>query len=121
MITSSRARRACPADLSRYGQSKNLLPISFEDSKRLQRDQKGGALVQLFDNPTAKYTLATRAIPLERIASVKPMRQEPEVGDLVAAEVLSIGKNSRVEIRSGVRRLPGGVFHRCRRRRGECR
>jgi hypothetical protein len=56
-------------------------------------------LVQLLDNPTAKYGFATRAVPLERMARIVPMSGAPRIGDLVAGEVLSVGKNTRLEVR----------------------
>jgi hypothetical protein len=58
--------------------------------------------VQLIDNPNIKYSFTTRAIPLDEMASVVPMYAPPRIGDLLLAEVLELGRNTRIEIRTGV-------------------
>jgi hypothetical protein len=58
--------------------------------------------MQLIDSPNIKYSFTTRAIPLEEMARVTPMYAPPRIGDLVLAEVLELGRNTRIEIRSGV-------------------
>jgi hypothetical protein len=58
--------------------------------------------MQLIDSPNVKYSFTTRAIPLEEMASVTPMYAPPRIGDLVLAEVLELGRNTRIEVRTGV-------------------
>jgi hypothetical protein len=58
--------------------------------------------MQLIDNPNIKYSFTTRAIPLEEMARVTPMYAPPRIGDLVLAEVLELGRNTRIEVRTGV-------------------
>jgi hypothetical protein len=58
--------------------------------------------MQLIDNPNIKYSFTTRAIPLDEMASVTPMYDPPRIGDLVLAEVLKLGRNYRIEVRTGV-------------------
>ena len=58
--------------------------------------------MRLIGDPTVKHGFATRAVPPEEIGDVVPMRRAPRVGDMVAAEVLKVGKNKTLEVRSGV-------------------
>jgi hypothetical protein len=58
--------------------------------------------MQLIDNPLIKYSFTTRAVPLEEMARVTPMYAQPRIGDLVLAEVLALGRHTRMEIRTGV-------------------
>ncbi len=58
--------------------------------------------MQLPDNPNIKYSFTTRAVPLEEMARVTPMYAPPRIGDLVLAEVLTLGRNTRIEVRTGV-------------------
>ena len=58
--------------------------------------------MHLIDNPNIKYSFTTRAIPLDEMASVVPMYAPPRIGDLLLAEVLELGRNTRIEIRTGV-------------------
>src|SRR5215204_2369483 len=68
-------------------------------------------MVQLLDNRTTKCGFATRAVPLERMARMVPMSGATRIGDLVAGEVLSVGKNTRLEVRREVQLdlFPGDV------------
>lgn len=66
-----------------------------------------------------KHGFATRAVPFEEIGAVVPMTRAPCVGDMVVAEVLSVGKNKTLEVRSGVTmylfegdRIVGAFGHR---------
>jgi hypothetical protein len=67
--------------------------------------------VQWLDNANVKCGYATRAVPLERMARMVPMSGAPRIGDLVAGEVLSVGKNTRLEVRREVQLdlFPGDV------------
>ena len=58
--------------------------------------------MQLPDNPNIKYSFTTRAVPLEEMARVTPMYAQPRIGDLVLAEVLDLGRHTRMEVRTGV-------------------
>lgn len=58
--------------------------------------------MELFEDPTIKYGFASRAVPLTRMVEVVPMSRAPRIGDMVLAEILSIGKNKTLEVRSGV-------------------
>ncbi|MGF1471226.1 MAG: DUF1611 domain-containing protein [Rubrobacteraceae bacterium] len=49
------------------------------------------------NNPTIKCGFSSRAVPPEDMRGLLPMGGTPEVGDLVVAEVLSIGKNKTIE------------------------
>lgn len=75
--------------------------------------------MKLFDDPTVKHGFATRAVPPAEMAGVVPMSRAPRVGDMVMAEVLSIGKNKTLEARNGVTmylfegdRIVGAFGHR---------
>ena len=58
--------------------------------------------MQVLENQTIKYGLATRAVPLEEMAKVTPVSGvTPRLGDLMLAEVVSIGKNKTLENRDG--------------------
>ena len=57
--------------------------------------------MELLNNPTIKYGFSTRAVPLEDMRGGLPMAGAPEIGDLVLAEVLNIGKNKTIEERNG--------------------
>jgi hypothetical protein len=58
--------------------------------------------MNLFDDPTIKHGFAGRAVPLTEMVKVVPMSGAPQIGDMVLAEVLSVGKNKTLEVRSGV-------------------
>lgn len=75
--------------------------------------------MELFDDPTVKHGFATRAVPPAEMAGVVPMSRAPRIGDMVMAEVLSIGKNKTLEARNGVTmylfegdRIVGAFGHR---------
>lgn len=57
--------------------------------------------MQVFDDPTVKYGFATRAVPLGEMAGVVPRSDTACLGDLMLAEVLSVGKNKTLEDRDG--------------------
>src|SRR4051794_16484147 len=58
--------------------------------------------MQLIDSPLIKYSFTTRAVPLEEMVGVVPMYDPPRIGDLVLAEVLALGRHTRMEVRTGV-------------------
>ena len=75
--------------------------------------------MKLFDDPTVKHGFATRAVPPAEMAGVVPMSRAPRIGDMVVAEVLSVGKNKTLEVRNGVTmylfegdRIVGAFGHR---------
>lgn len=58
--------------------------------------------MRLLDEPTVKYGFATRAVPLEEMAGITSAAGVvPRVGDVVLAEVISVGKNKTIEDRQG--------------------
>ncbi len=58
--------------------------------------------MQTFEDPTVKHGFATRAVPRGQMAGVTPVSgTDPRVGDLMLAEVLSVGKNKTIEDRDG--------------------
>src|SRR5215204_122454 len=58
--------------------------------------------MQLIDYPFIKYGFTTRAVPLEEMAKVVPMYAPPRIGDLLLAEVVDLGRHTRMEIRTGL-------------------
>lgn len=58
--------------------------------------------MQLFDDPTLKHGYATRAVPLAEMTGLVAASRAPCIGDVVLAEVLSVGKNKTIEDRDGV-------------------
>lgn len=59
-------------------------------------------IVRPFERAAAKYAFTTRTVPLAAMAGLGPVRRVPCAGDLVAAEVLEVGRNARIESRAGV-------------------
>lgn len=57
--------------------------------------------MQLLDSPNVKYSFTTRIIPFEEMTHYAPLTTPPQIGDVVVAEVLSIGKHSALEMRIG--------------------
>ena len=57
--------------------------------------------MELLNNLAVKHGFSARAVPLQDMCGFLPMVGAPEIGDLVLAEVLSIGKNKTVEERTG--------------------
>jgi hypothetical protein len=49
-----------------------------------------------------KLGFATRAVPPAEMAGLVPLSRAPRIGDLVLAEVLSVGKNKTLEVHAGV-------------------
>ena len=49
-----------------------------------------------------KHGFTTHAIPMERMAGIKDFQGPPQIGDLVLAEVMSLGHHKRLEVRAGV-------------------
>ena len=60
--------------------------------------------MQLIDNPNIKYSLTTRAVPLDEMARVTPMYAPPRIGDLVLAEVQDLSQHKIPDARWGVHR-----------------
>lgn len=60
-----------------------------------------GYFEDLGSRPEIKLGYATRAVPLEAMVGVAQSPPAPRVGDLVLAEVVSVGKNTRIEARNG--------------------
>jgi len=63
---------------------------------------EGAAAVGEVGGVKVKFGNATRAVPLEEMAGTGPMEREPRIGDLVAAEIVKLGRNKKIENRSGV-------------------
>jgi len=55
-----------------------------------------------FDDTRMKFGFATHAVPRRAMSRLAPFAHAPQIGDLVAAEVLSIGKHTTLEDRTGV-------------------
>lgn len=55
------------------------------------------------DQSLMKYGYVTHAAPLDAMTSTAPLNLNPRIGDLVMAEVLKVGRNKRLESRTGVR------------------
>lgn len=58
--------------------------------------------MKVLSGPILKHAFTTRPVPLKEMAGIVQMRRAPRAGDLVAGEVISVGKNARIEVRSGV-------------------
>ncbi|MDP9380671.1 MAG: DUF1611 domain-containing protein [Chloroflexota bacterium] len=58
--------------------------------------------MQPADYPYLKHSFATHRVPLSSMSGIAPFERAPRVGDLVAAEVLSIGRHTAIEGRDGV-------------------
>ncbi len=57
----------------------------------------------LIGNPnTKKYGFTVRTVPSTDMVGYVPMSRAPRVGDLVLAEVLTLGRHTKMEVRSGV-------------------
>lgn len=56
--------------------------------------------MQALDHTYIKHSFTTRTIPIETMAGYVPLTQPPRVGDLILAEVLTIGKHSSLEGRT---------------------
>lgn len=52
-------------------------------------------------DPKVKHGFVTRSVPLEDMSEVVPMFCPPRFGDLVATEVVAVGKNEKIENRFG--------------------
>ncbi|MCG8352069.1 MAG: hypothetical protein MI924_30250 [Chloroflexales bacterium] len=57
--------------------------------------------MQRLNHITIKHGFTTHAVPFEAMASYTPLTQAPRIDDLVLAEVLSIGKHTTIEGRTG--------------------
>lgn len=68
--------------------------------------------MQPLDWSPVKHAFTTRVVPLAEMGGIAPIGRAPRIGDLVAAEVLELGRNLRVETRSGVMLdvFPGDVI-----------
>ena len=64
------------------------------------------------DNLKVKNGFSTRAVPPEALGGISPMTGAPKMGDLVVAEVLSVGKNKTIEESTGrtLYMFPGDVI-----------
>ena len=58
--------------------------------------------MKLLDHANLRYSLTTRAVPLEAMVGLVAPVQKPRVGQLIVAEVLKVGKNSTLEDRTGL-------------------
>jgi hypothetical protein len=65
--------------------------------------REGVSTIQLLDHPNLRSSLTTRAVPLEAMIGLVSLAQRPQVGQLLVAEVLKVGKNSTLEDRDGLR------------------
>ena len=59
-------------------------------------------MIEALDHPNLKHSLTTRAVPLAAMAGLLPLTQRPQLGQLLVAEVLKLGKNTTLEDRAGV-------------------
>jgi hypothetical protein len=59
------------------------------------------------DHANLKHSYTTRAVPLEAMATLAPLSEPPRIGQLVVAEVTSLGKHTTLEGRDG---LTGAIF-----------
>ena len=68
--------------------------------------------MDVLDQRTRKQGFAAQAVSPEALSEIVPMSGTPRTGDLVAAEVLAIGKNKTIEDRSGrtLYLFPGDVI-----------
>jgi hypothetical protein len=57
--------------------------------------------MQRLDHSIIKHGFTTHAVPFEAMAGYTPFTQAPRLGDLVLAEVLSTGKHTTIEGRTG--------------------
>ncbi|HKH10136.1 MAG TPA: hypothetical protein VKA73_03225 [Rubrobacter sp.] len=57
--------------------------------------------MKMIEQSKTKYGFATRAVPLEEMIWTTPASGTPSAGDLVLAEVLTIGRHKTMEARSG--------------------
>lgn len=58
--------------------------------------------MQPLNHETLKHTYTTHAVPLAAMAGIVPPPRAPRIGDLVAAEVLSVGRHDKIEDRAGL-------------------
>jgi len=58
--------------------------------------------MHLIDQSQIKPTFVTHAVPLESMAGLTTAATVPRVGDILLAEVLSLGKHTKIENRLGV-------------------
>jgi hypothetical protein len=58
--------------------------------------------MELLDHQVLKHSFTTRAIPPDRMVGLTSLVSPPQIGDLLVAEVLNIGKNTTVENQQGV-------------------
>ncbi len=58
--------------------------------------------MQMIDVQRFKHGFATHAVPTSAIVGITAPSRPPRAGDLVAAEVVSVGKHTTIEHRSGV-------------------
>lgn len=65
-----------------------------------------------FDSRLVKFGFTTHAIPERAMARIAPFTHKPRAGDIVAAEVVSIGKHTTLENRQGIVQhiFPGDRF-----------
>jgi Mrp family chromosome partitioning ATPase len=59
--------------------------------------------VRILNHEAMKHTFTTHSIPLSAMVGVTPLTRAPRIGDLVAAEVKTLGKHTAIETREGVR------------------
>ena len=65
------------------------------------------ASMQHLDHHNLRFSLTTRHVPPEAMVGIVPPDQKPQIGQLVVAEVLKLGKNETLEDRTG---LSGRIF-----------
>lgn len=58
--------------------------------------------MELLDHTSLKHSFTTHAVPLDAMVGVTPLLHPPRIGDLVVAEVLSVGRNTTLENREGL-------------------
>lgn len=56
----------------------------------------------LIDHAVVKHAFTTHTIPLRSMSGTVPMSRPPAIGDLVLAEVLTLGHHRRIEQRTGL-------------------
>lgn len=55
----------------------------------------------MFDYTSVKHSFTTHRVPLSAMVGLAPINHKPQIGQLVVAEVLSLGQHIRIENRSG--------------------
>lgn len=58
-------------------------------------------MIQALDHSTVKHSFTTRNVPLAAMVGILPPTEKPRLGELVVAEVIRLGKHTRLDDRDG--------------------